>query len=99
MTELKTPTAQGLGLDDTVVTEEYTIGALCTLNGHGDTRVMWDSRNPDEVEAAKAQFDSLIAKGYLAYKAEGKEGRKGEQLKKFDKRAERVILVRPPVGG
>lgn len=93
------PTAQGLDLDDIVTTDEYTVGCLSTLDRTGDTRVMWDSRNKAEVKAAKDQFETLLASGYMAYKAEGKEGLKGEQIREFDKKAERIILVKPPVGG
>lgn len=74
-------------------------GILHTLDKTGDTRVMWDKDNADEVAAAKKTFDDLKKKGYMAYKAEGKDGRKGEQIREFDKDAERIILVRQLVGG
>jgi hypothetical protein len=90
---------EGLTLDDTTVVEDYTIGCLSIPNRGGDTRLMWDSRNKTEVEAAKASFDKHLAAGYLAYKAEGKDGHRGEQIKQFDKRAERIVLVKPIAGG
>lgn len=93
------PSAKHLTLADTIVTPEYTVGCLSEPNKHGDTRVMWDSRNAEEVDAARAQFDSLRGKGYLAYKAEGKDGNRGEVIREFDPTAERIILVKPPVGG
>jgi hypothetical protein len=71
-----------------------------TLDHTGDQRVMWDSGNKDEVEAARRTFDDLVGnKKYLAYRAEGKKGEKGEQLRKFDPEAERIILVKQHVGG
>lgn len=79
--------------------QEYVIGHLSVLNGEGDTRVMWDSRNKAEREAAKEQFEKLTSQGYLAYQAEGKKGTQGEQIKKFDPKAERIIFVRPTQGG
>lgn len=60
---------------------------------------MWDKDNEDEVEAARATFDSLTRKGYLAYKAEGRKGERGEQIRRFDPEAERIILVKANQGG
>jgi hypothetical protein len=74
-------------------------GLLCTLDRSGDQRVMWDRRNEDEVASARRTFDDLRKKGYLAYRAEGKRGEQGEQIREFDPDAERIILVKPSVGG
>ena len=70
-----------------------------TLDRTGDQKVMWDSSVPDEVDAARATFDSLKKKGYLAYRAEGKKGEQGTQIREFDPAAERIILVKPHQGG
>jgi phosphoribosylformimino-5-aminoimidazole carboxamide ribonucleotide (ProFAR) isomerase len=65
----------------------------------GDQTIGWDRNNPDEIEQAQASFDSLLAKGYLAYKVT-KEGTKtGSQIKKFDPTLERIILAPALVGG
>ena len=82
---------------DTVLDAPFT-GELCIIDRTGDTKVIWDSRNPDEVEAAKATFDRLRAKGYLAFKVE-KNGDRGEVLREFDERAEKIILSPPFAGG
>lgn len=75
-------------------------GLMSTLDKNaGDLRVMWDHANPDEVNAAREQFDDLRGKGYLAYQAEGKAGDKGALIREFDAEAERIILVKPSVGG
>ena len=37
------------------------------LNETGDTKVIWDPENKDEVDAAKAQFKTLKGKGFQAY--------------------------------
>lgn len=74
-------------------------GLMSTLDRSGDVRQMWDRNNKDEVEAARRQFEELAGKGFLAYKAEGKDGHQGEQIRRFDPKAERIILVRPLVGG
>lgn len=70
-----------------------------TLDRTGDQRVMWDAGSKEEVAAARDTFDRLVKAGYLAYKAEGKKGEQGEQIRKFDPDAERIILVRPHQGG
>jgi hypothetical protein len=70
-----------------------------TLDRTGDQKVMWDSANTDEVDAARETFRNLTGKGYLAYKAEGKKGEQGEQIRTFDPDAERIILVKPHQGG
>lgn len=74
-------------------------GLLSTLDRTGDIRQMWDRKNKDEVDAARRTFDDLVKKGHMAYRAVGKEGERGEQIRKFDPDAERIILVKPLVGG
>jgi hypothetical protein len=75
------------------------MGVMSTLDHTGDQRVMWDAGNRDEVAAARRTFDDLTGKGYLAYRAEGKKGEQGQQIRSFDPAAERIILVRPNAGG
>lgn len=76
----------------------YT-GIMSELNESGDTKVIWDRNNPDEVAAARATFDALAkTKRYLAYKVK-EGGDQGEQIRAFDPNAERIILVPPMVGG
>lgn len=70
-----------------------------TVIKRGDTKIIWDAAKPEEVETAKASFDKLVAKGYLAFRAEGKEGTKGSQIRKFDPDAERMILIPRMQGG
>jgi hypothetical protein len=76
----------------------YT-GKIGKIDNTGDTKIMWDKDNPDEVDAARLQFEHLTKKGYLAYKAEGNKGEKGEKVTKFDPTAERLILTPPLRGG
>ena len=70
-----------------------------TLDRTGDQKVMWDASNDDEVEAARDTFVKLTGKGYMAYRAQGKKGEQGEQIRSFDPDAERIILVKPHQGG
>lgn len=62
----------------------------------GDLKVIWDAENPDEVKAAREQFDSLRKKGYMAWDV-GARGRKGDnEIKTFDPNLEKMIIT-PPV--
>jgi hypothetical protein len=70
-----------------------------TLDRTGDQRVMWEADVEEEVAAARETFKRLTKAGYLAYRAEGKKGEQGEQIREFDPDAERIILVRPHQGG
>jgi hypothetical protein len=72
---------------------------MMVLDHSGDTRIIWDSESAAETKAAREHFESLMAKQYLAFRAEGKDGLKGDQIKKFDPSAERLILVPRMVGG
>jgi len=60
---------------------------------------MWDADKQDEVDAARSMFNHLRNKHYLAFKAEGKEGRQGSQIDRFDPDLERIIMVPRMVGG
>lgn len=73
--------------------------AFSVMGQVGDSKHIWDKNKPVEVEAAKAMFDTLTKKGYLAFHVQGKEGEKGEQMKEFDPKAERVIFVPAMQGG
>ncbi len=75
------------------------MGELAILGREGDTKTIWSKNDPDEVEAAKKQFASLIAKGFQAFEVKGKEGEKGERATAFDANAERYIFAKPLAGG
>ena len=74
------------------------MGQLRILDGSGDTKVIWDPKNDDEVEAAEEQFDTLIEKGFKAYSVK-KDGTKGRLTKKFDPEAGKIIMVPSMQGG
>jgi hypothetical protein len=73
-------------------------GEMCVIDRTGDTKIIWDAKNEDEVEAARATFKKLKAKGYLAYSV-SKDGSKGEVLREFDPNAEKIILSPAMQGG
>jgi hypothetical protein len=64
----------------------------------GDTKLIWESDNCEEVEAAKDTFNKLTKKGYKAF-AVKKGGSQGEMIDKFDPDMEKIILAAPISGG
>lgn len=72
-------------------------GELAEMNETGDTKIMWDSDNKDEVENARDTFNKLKKKGYTAYTVK-KKGERGEIMKEFDPNVERIVMV-PMLGG
>jgi len=69
------------------------------MGAKGDTRVIWNPRDPDEVAAARAQFDTLVKeKRFLAFRV-NTTGGKGEQIREFDPEAEKLIIAPPMAGG
>jgi tRNA U38,U39,U40 pseudouridine synthase TruA len=72
---------------------------MAILDRTGDTKLMWDPENKDEVEAARKTFDELVGtKKMMAFKVK-KSGKQGEQIKEFDPTAERMIITPALVGG
>lgn len=75
------------------------MGQLAVMGRAGDTKVIWDPNNADEVEAARAQWDKLVGERKFAAFAVGPKGQKADRLKEFDPSIEKVILVPPMAGG
>ena len=71
---------------------------MAVMDDTGDTKVIWDPENQDEVDNAKQTFNNLKGKGYLAYKVIGK-GDKGEVIDRFDRHLEKIIMSPPMKGG
>ena len=65
----------------------------------GDTKIMWSKDNEDEIEVARTTFNTMIRKGYAAFRVTGKNGDAGEQMREFDPNAERIIFTKPQAGG
>lgn len=79
--------------------EEILSAFPSNMKTAGDTKVIFDPENESEVEIAKEQFDSLIKKGFRAYKVD-KEGKKtGSPIKKFKAEEGRYIFLPPIQGG
>lgn len=69
-------------------------GQLTILDGTGDTEVKWDPNVQVEVDAARAQFDLLKGKGYLAYRKDD-----NQVIRDFDPDAREIVMKQPTAGG
>jgi hypothetical protein len=59
----------------------------------GDKRVVWDARDLDQIEEAKAMFDQLIQEGLVPYKV-GLDGKAtAEVMEEFDPYAEECLFL------
>lgn len=74
------------------------MGTLSVMDRSGDTKVIWDHNNPDEVAAARKTFDDLKKKRFTAYAVKG-SGEKGTVLDQFDPAEERIIMSPAMAGG
>jgi hypothetical protein len=75
------------------------MGEMRILSTEGDTKVIWDSENDDECDAAEAQFNSLKKKGYQAFEV-GKRGKKtDERVDEWDPDLGKLIMVPGMRGG
>lgn len=74
------------------------MGEMRLLDQTGDSKVIWDKNNQDEVDAAQETFKRLKKKGYTAYSVK-KDGDKNEIIHDFDPAAEKLIMVPRVVGG
>ena len=71
---------------------------MAVMDGTGDSKIMWSEDSQDEIDAARATFDSLRKKGYLAYSV-NKKGDKADVLDHFDPSAEKIIMSPQLKGG
>ncbi len=79
---------------------ETMTGEMRILDRTGDSRVVWNKDEPDSIAVAQAAFDAAIAKGYWAYSVKADDpNARGTQVKKFDPKAEALILAPRMAGG
>ena len=74
------------------------MGEMRILGEKGDQKMIWDPKNKDEVEVNKTLFQTLKDKGYKAFKVD-KKGDPGKEIKAFDAKAGKIIMVPALVGG
>jgi len=65
----------------------------------GDTRILWDPTNRDEVDLARAAFEQAKAKGMAAFAVNPADGSQGGQIREFDPEAKAIVMVRQLQGG
>ena len=71
---------------------------LCVIDQTGDTKTIWNPDNQDEVDAAKAIFDALKKKNYIAYSVSA-NGKKNDIIRSFDPELGKIIMIPPVIGG
>jgi len=89
-------------MNETMAVSEVPEGMhyMAIMGREGDKKTLWSKDNPDEVEAARREFNFLVGeKKYAAFKVEGKKGEKGEQIREFDPKIEAIIFVPALQGG
>jgi hypothetical protein len=86
--------------DETVTVEpaEELASVLKVLDETGDTRITWNPRVRAEVDAARAHFNAMKEKRYLAYRVGDDDGR-GEVIREFDPEAREIIMHPQMQGG
>ena len=73
-------------------------GEMSVIGQKGDTKIIFDSNNPVEVEHARKTFDELTKKGFSAFSVK-RDGEKGKRMSEFDPEEEKMILVPMMRGG
>lgn len=73
-------------------------GQLRILDKTGDLKFIWDHENEDEVEAARDTFEQRQKEGFTGFHVK-KDGEKGKQMRRFDPKAEKIIMIPRMVGG
>lgn len=76
---------------------ERSLGEMEILDTSGHTKTTWDPEKPEEVAAAKLQFETLTGNGrYKAFRVK-RDGSEGEPMKKFDPDSAAMILLIPAI--
>lgn len=65
----------------------------------GDTKIVWDRNNADEVDAARTMFNSLLKKSFAIFKVNKAGEKDGEQVREFDAAVEKYICIPQMRGG
>jgi very-short-patch-repair endonuclease len=75
------------------------MGELRIMGAKGDSKHIWNPRDPDETAAAKAVWDDLVGKKrFLGFKVK-RGGEPGERITEFDSEAGKLIITPPMAGG
>jgi hypothetical protein len=66
---------------------------------YGDKQLVWNADDKDSKKKALEEFKERIRKGWLAFLVNPDDGTKGKQIKEFDEKAEKIVMVPAVVGG
>ena len=69
---------------------------LRILDAHGDTQLIFDPKNPVEVDDVETRFRDLMERGFMAFDVSTQPGR---VMKTFDPQASEVIVTPRFAGG
>jgi len=83
--------SSGLAVIDPPARDPNTI-LFRVLSDEGDTRLVWDRREPDQVKEAYVRFKELLDSGHTAF-AIRSDGKKGSKLDEFDPLHEEILMV------
>lgn len=77
---------------------DRTPGTMQIMDPSGHTELKWNPGVSDEVKTARDMFQSMIDKGYRAFKMT-RDGDKGQAITTFDPSAEKLVMIPQLVGG
>jgi len=69
--------------------------AIAVMSEAGDTKYLWDPKNPLEVEMAKEHFKKMRENGFLVFKLTPFLHRKGKEVKRFHPQGKGYLFVPP----
>jgi hypothetical protein len=70
-------------------------GVMRVLDESGDSRVVWDRRDKNQVREAFAKFKDFLVRGYRAYVTRS-DGSRGSRLDEFDPLLEEILVGARP---
>ena len=73
-------------------------GQIRAMTKDGDFKFIWDHTNKKEAAVAKELYDKYVKDGFIAFHVK-KDGEKGVKMRKFDPKAEKIIMGPQMVGG
>ena len=83
----------------TVIVGWKTMALLHILNPmFGDKKIVWIAGDKKSREKARKAFEDKLKEGWLAFKVNPEDPHKGEMLKEFDAKANKIIMT-PAAGG
>ena len=86
-------------LEELVIKAKKTYNhVMKILNDKGDERLVWDKENGKQAKEAKAKFEELLGKKYMAFSVDT-QGDKNRKIEEFDVDAEEILMVPPTSAG